>query len=244
MADKKYSVIVTGEWPGAGQSTTAKCLASTLQFKRVYAGLLFRKFAFIWDQEKKQLDWDAFQKAFATNQINLDKYSFSETHFNESILHSFQKELKKAGTPEVWDKVIDRHSLESLLEPDVVVEAKIGVVLDKTGLVKPFKPTHQILKFLLTCPPEVTAERIIKRQMQNGEISTLKKDTPEYKKVLYDMQDNLIKRHLRDWDRYQRIYHIDRDDLYAPDIYQIETATRDEAAVVAEILEIIGQVIG
>jgi len=40
-----FSIVITGEWPGAGQSTTASLLAKKLGFLRVYAGMLFRRFA-------------------------------------------------------------------------------------------------------------------------------------------------------------------------------------------------------
>jgi cytidylate kinase len=241
MDTNLFSLVITGEWPGAGQSTTASMLAEKLHFSRVYAGFLFRKFAHVWKLEQKKLTWYKFEQAFAEGKISLDDYSFTEADFNESTLHAWQLQLKSVQTPDVWDKIIDRQSLIALQKPGVVVEAKVGVLLDETNLLPPQKVAHQIYKFLLVCPPEISAHRDIKRKIQNGEISAMDQHSPEYLELVRETTTETINRHLRDWERYETIYGIYRSNIYKPDIIQVHTAEKTKAEVVNTILNIINQ---
>jgi len=241
MGKHNYSIVITGEWPGAGQSTTASLLAGKLHFTRVYAGFLFRKFAFVWQQEKPHHTWAEFEHLFATNQKNLDHYHFTEADFNEKTLHAWQHQLKSVNTPDVWDKIIDRQSLLALQKPGVVVEAKVGVLLDKTQLLPPKKVSHPIYKFLLTCPPEISSHRVIKRAIENGELSPVDQNNPEYTELVRQTTTETISRHLRDWERYEKIYHLYRSDIYKKDIIKVSTAERSEVEVVDAIVNIISQ---
>lgn len=239
MADPLYSLVITGEWPGAGQSTTATLLAQKLHFTRVYAGSLFRKFAHIWNLEKSRLSWTNFENQIAHNHLDLDTYPFTEKDFNEHILHQFQLQLKQVNTPEVWDKIIDTQSLIALQKPRQVVEGKVGVLLDKTGLVKPFRPPHPVFKFLLICPPEISAHRVITRQIQNGELPRMSQTGEAYLELVRQTTTDTINRHLRDWERYEIIYSIRRSDIYKRGIIKINTAERDQTEVVNAILDTI-----
>jgi len=241
MDKPNYSIVITGEWPGAGQSTTASHLAQKLHYTRVYAGFLFRKFGFIWNLEKKRLTWQQFEQKIAHNQLDLDSYQFTESDFSEELNHQFQYQLKSVNTPELWDKIIDQQSLKALSKPGNVVEGKVGVLLDKTGLVKNFKPTHPVYKFLLTCPPEISAHRIIKRQIHNNELPQMDQEDPAYLELVRQTTTNIIERHLRDWERYEKIYGILRSDIYKPGIIKVSTADRAESSVVSTIISIISQ---
>jgi len=234
-----YSLVITGEWPGAGQSTTARLLAEKLGFKRVYAGMLFRKFAYVWQQEQRHFSWDEFQQRFVTNQIDLNSLHFSEKDFNEKTLHEFQHQLKRVQTPEVWDKIVDTLSLKALQEPGVVVEAKVGVLLDKTGLIKRFRPSHPIFKILLTCPPEISAHRVIKRKIHNHELPAMEQNSEQYLNLVRETTTETINRHLRDWERYEKIYGIYRSDIYKRRIIKVGTAERTQKEVVNTIIDII-----
>lgn len=239
MVEVPYSLIITGEWPGAGQSTTASILAKRLGFTRVYAGFLFRKFAHIWNLEKSRLSWPEFETAFSQNRLNLDNYPFQESDFNEVILHKWQHQLKSVDTPELWDKIIDQQSLLALNKPGVIVEAKVGVLLDKTKLVKLGRLHHKIYKFLLTCPPEISAHRVIKRKIENGELPPMDQNTSAYIDLVRQTTQEDISRHLRDWERYEKIYGIYRSSIYKPGIIKVNTADRSEQEVVDTIIDII-----
>lgn len=236
---ENYSIVITGEWPGAGQSTTAKLLAQKLNFTRVYAGSLFRQFAHIWNIEKNHLRWQEFEHRAQTNTLNLDSYPFDESHFNESILHSWQHQLKAENTPEVWDRIIDQQSLLALQKPGMVVEGKVGVLIDKTGLGTLKNLSHQIFKILLVCPPEISAHRVIKRQIENGEVPSSDTSHPSYQKLVRTTTTDIIQRHLRDWERYEKIYGIKRSDIYKPDIHQIFTTNKSPSSVVSSIIQTI-----
>jgi cytidylate kinase len=239
MDNANFSVVITGEWPGAGQSTTAKLLSERLGFKRVYAGFLFRKFAYVWKLEKDHYTWEEFERRFVNNDINLDRYPFTENQFDEGTLHAWQLQLKQVETPDLWDKIIDQQSLLALRQPGVVVEAKVGVLLDKTGLVKLGRLKHKIFKFLLTCPPEISAHRVIKRKIENGELTGIVQDGPEYFDLVRETTTETINRHLRDWERYEKIYGIFRSSIYKPGIIKVSTAERSEAEVVNTIMDIL-----
>lgn len=234
-----YSVVITGEWPGAGQSTTASLLAKRLGFSRVYAGKLFRAFAHAWQMEKKCMSWQEFEEKIANRTINVDDYGFEEKDFNEKDLHEFQFQLKKSVDPGLWDKIIDRHSLIALQNPGVVVEAKVGVLLDKTGLFPVKRRKHRVFKFLLTCPPEISSHRVIKRKIENGELQPINKDSEDYVQLVRETTTETINRHLRDWERYEKIYGIYRSDIYRPGIYRVFTADKSQEEVVDTIQSII-----
>jgi cytidylate kinase len=241
MQNPNYSIVVTGEWPGAGQSTTAKILAQKLGFTRVYAGLLQRKFAHIWNLEKKSRNWQQFQSLFEADPSKLDNYTFNETDFNEKILHQWQLQLQSVNTPEFWDKLVEIQSLLALEKPGIIVEAKVGVLLDKTGLVKSKRLPHKIYKILLTCPPEISAHRVIKRKIENHELPTMNQDNPRYLDLIRETTTETINRHLRDWERYEKIYGIYRSSIYKPGIIKVNTAEREVDEVVNTILNIISQ---
>ena len=239
--NKNFSIVITGEWPGAGQSTTAALLAKNLGFKRVYAGFLFRKFAHVWNIEKNNYTWEQFEALFENDQIHLDKYTFLEKDFNEKTLHACQHQLKKLETPDTWDKIIDKQSLLALTKPGVVVEAKVGVLLDDTGLASLKEVKHTIYKILLTCPPEISSHRIIKRKTENGEIDPMDQESEEYLDLVRKTATETIKRHLRDWERYEKIYGIKRSSIYNPSIIKVSTADMNEEEVVKEVLRKITQ---
>jgi cytidylate kinase len=236
MTDNNFSVVITGEWPGTGQSTTATLLAEKLNFTRVYAGFLFRKFAHIWNLEKNRLTWEEFEQSFVTNQINLEDYPFTEPDFNENTLHQWQHQLKQVKTPALWDQLIDKQSLLALQKPGVVVEAKVGVLLDRTGLGTLNHLAHPVYKILLTCPPEISAHRIIKRKIQNGELASMDQASPQYHDLVRLTTNETIKRHLRDWERYEKIYGIKRSSIYSKEIIKISTAHKSRQHVVADII--------
>jgi cytidylate kinase len=242
--DIPFSVVVTGEWPGSGQSTTATMLAKRLGFKRVYAGFLFRKFAKVWDMEKNNMTWEEFEKRFSSGKSSLDDYHFEESDFNEKVLHQWQFQLKSVNTPDVWDKIIDQQSLRALQQPGNVVEGKVGVLLDKTGLIKPFRVKHKVFKFLLTCPPEISTHRVMKRKIENGEMQPIDQDSETYQELIRSTTTETIGRHLRDWERYETIYGIKRSDVYKRGIHRIFTAERSEEEVVDAIEAIIKEKIG
>lgn len=239
MTKPDYSIVITGEWPGAGQSTTAMLLAQKLHLDRVYAGLLFRKFAHIWKLKKAHLSWDQFESQFTSGQIKLADYAFTEADFNEKTLHEFQLQLKQVKTPELWDKITDTESLRALHRPGVVVEAKVGVLLNKTGLEKSRRLGHKIYKILLVCAPEISAHRIIKRKIQNGELAPLQQSDPRYLELVRQTAAETISRHLRDWERYEKIYGIYRSDIYKPGITKIQTADKSPQKVVDAIIEVL-----
>ncbi|OGV97299.1 hypothetical protein A2W24_06345 [Microgenomates group bacterium RBG_16_45_19] len=239
MVNQPYSVVITGEWPGAGQSTTAKLLTEKLGFKRVYAGELFRKFAHIWYHESQRLSWVEFEKQMANHQISLADYHFHENKFNEQILHQWQHQLKQVNTPEIWDKIVDNQSILALQQPGVVVEAKVGVLLDQTGLGTLDHLPHAIYKILLVCPPEIAAHRVIKRKIANSELQALNPDSRQYLDLVRQTTTEIINRHLRDWERYEKIYHIKRSDIYKSGILQIYTTTKEPPAVVDAIIQAI-----
>lgn len=241
MVQNECSVVITGEWPGAGQSTTARLVADRLNYTRVYAGYLFRKFGYIWSIEKKQLTWQDFENLVENEKLDLEKYEFSEEKFNEQINHEFQHQLRSVNTPELWDKIIDRQSVQALLKPAHVVEGKVGVLLDKTGLVSEFKPNHVVYKILLVCPPEISAHRIIKRKIHNGELPEMNQEDETYLELVRQTTTEIIERHLRDWERYEKIYGVLRSDIYGADIVKISTAKKTEAQVVAEVLKKMGR---
>lgn len=234
-----YSVVITGEWPGAGQSTTAALLAKRLGFSRVYAGKLFRTFAYVWQVEKKRMSWQEFEGKVANQQLNIDDYSFEEKDFNEKDLHAFQFQIKESKDPGLWDKIIDRHSLMALERPGVVVEAKVGVLLDKTKLMPIKRRKHRVFKFLLTCPPEISSHRVIKRKIENGELPPMKQEGEEYLQLVRETTTETINRHLRDWERYEKIYGIYRSDIYRPGIFRVFTADKNQEEVVSTIESII-----
>jgi cytidylate kinase len=241
MSQGKYSIIITGEWPGAGQSTTAKLLAHKLQFDRVYAGFLMRKFAQIWHQESKRLHWQEFESKVINKEIDFSDYHFHESEFQERTLHTFQYQLQKVGTPDLWDKIIDLQSLVALKRPGVVVEAKVGVLLDQTKLIKLGRLSHRIYKILLTCPPEISSHRVIKRKIENKELPAMDQDHPRYLDLIRETTTETINRHLRDWERYEKIYGIYRSSIYKPGIIKVNTAERDASEVVGTIMNIIQQ---
>lgn len=231
-----FSVVITGEWPGAGQTTTAQLLSQKLGFERVYAGFLFRKFAHVWHVEKHRFSWQEFETDFIDNKINLDNYLFTEADFNEKVLHQWQHQLKSAGTPDMWDKLIETQSLIALQKPKKLVEAKIGVLLDKTNLLPPKKISHTIYKFLLTCPPEISSHRVIKRKIKNQELPHMNNHSSAYQQLVRDTTQETISRHLRDWERYEKIYHIKRSDIYKSDITQIPTEQKSPHIIINEII--------
>src|SRR3989344_6984091 len=241
MENTNFSLVITGEWPGAGQSTTTALLAKKLAFTRVYAGFLFRKFGYIWNLEKAHLSWQEFERQVAGNQLDLDSYPFSEADFNEDLNHQFQHQLKNVNTPDIWDKIIDTQSLLALQKPRVVVEGKVGVLLDKTGLINNFKPRHPVYKFLLTCPPEISSHRIIQRKIKNGELSPLNKQGEAYLELVRQTTTQTINRHLRDWERYEKIYGIYRSDIYKRGVTGISTADKPANEVAAAIISWITQ---
>lgn len=236
---KKFSIVITGEWPGAGQSTTAAALAKSLGFSRVYAGRLFRAFANAWHIEKEKMDWKTFEKKVANRELKLDSYNFAENHFNEQHLHEFQFQIKESSDPAFWDKIIDLHSLQALSKPGVVVEAKVGVLLDKLGILPKQKRKHRVFKFLLTCPPEISAHRVIKRKIENGELKSMDKDSENYNQLVRQTTTDTINRHLRDWERYEKIYGIYRSDIYRTGTIRVFTADKTEEEVVETLLSII-----
>jgi cytidylate kinase len=234
-----FSVVITGEWPGAGQSTTASMLAKRLGFKRIYAGLLFRTFAHAWQVEKKRRSWQEFEQGVADNVIQVLDYGFSEKDFNEQHLHEFQFQIKKSVDPSLWDKIIDKQSLMALSSPGVVVEAKVGVLLDKTGLMPPKRRKHRVFRFLLTCPPEISAHRVIKRKIENKELHPMDKGSEAYVQLVRETTTETINRHLRDWERYEQIYGLYRSDIYRPGIIRVFTADKSQEEVVEVLLSII-----
>jgi cytidylate kinase len=234
-----FSIVITGEWPGAGQSTTASLLAKQLGFRRVYAGFLFRKFAHVWNQVKDKMSWETFEQGVEDGSIDIGDYEFNETDFQEKTLHAFQFQLKKAQLPELWDKIIDKQSLVALDSPRVVVEAKVGVLLDKTGLMPAKRRRHRVFKVLLTCPPEISSHRMIKRKMDNHELERLEKDSPKYLDLVRETATETIERHMRDWERYEKIYGIYRSSIYRPGIIRVFTADKRQEEVVAVILSVI-----
>lgn len=234
-----YSIVITGEWPGTGQSTTAKLLAQKLNFIRVYAGSLFRQFAYIWNIEKNHLTWGEFEHQAETNTLDFTAYPFQENQFNEAVLHAFQHQLKSQNTPQIWDKIIDTHSLQALQQPGVVVEAKVGVLLDQTGLGDLSHLPHSIYKILLVCPPEIAAHRVIKRKVENNELGHLDKRTNQYRALVRDTTTEIINRQLRDWERYEKIYGLKRSDIYKPGIHQVFTTNKSPREVVASILDLL-----
>ena len=239
QSKRPFSVVITGEWPGAGQSTTASMLAKRLGFSRVYAGKLFRAFAHAWQVEKKRLAWQEFEAKIANREINIEDYGFEEKDFNEKDLHEFQFQIKKSADPSLWDKIIDRHSLIALENPGVVVEAKVGVLLDKTGLMPVKRRKHRVFKFLLTCPPEISSHRVIKRKIENGELESIDKESEVYIQLVRETTTETINRHLRDWERYEKIYGIYRSDIYRPGIYRVFTADKNQEEVANTIQSII-----
>jgi len=241
MKTRDFSIVITGEWPGVGQSTTAKLLAQKLNFERVYAGFLFRKFGYVWNIEKKNLTWDDFEAKVVNNQLDLSSYKFTEADFNEVLNHQFQRQLETVDTPDLWDKIIDMQSLEALKKTHVVVEGKVGVLLDKTGLIKNFKTEHPIFKFLLTCPPEISSHRIIKRKIENKELPELDSHDDQYLELVRQTTTETIERHLRDWKRYEKIHGIYRSDIYNDSIIEIDTSHIPPETVVKEILKEIDQ---
>lgn len=240
LASKRpFSVVITGEWPGSGQSTTASMLAKALGFKRVYAGLLFRSFAHAWQVEKKRMSWQEFETKVANKELDLESYGFAEKDFSEQELHAFQFQIKRSVDPGLWDKIIDRHSLMALSAPNVVVEAKVGVLLDKTGLLPTKRRKHRVFRFLLTCPPEISAHRVIKRKIENGELRPMDKESESYNQLVRDTTTETINRHLRDWERYEQIYGIYRSDIYRAGIIRVFTADKSQEEVVEALLAII-----
>lgn len=231
-----FSVVITGEWPGAGQTTTAKLLSNKLNFRRIYAGLLQRKFAYIWNIEKTRYNWVEFQAIFESDPKKIDDYSFTEADFNESTLHQWQHQLKRVDTPEFWDKLVEIQSLIALEQPKVLVEAKVGVLLDKTNLIKPKKISHKIYKFLLTCPPEISSHRVIKRKIKNQELPPMNIKSSAYQQLVRDTTQETISRQLRDWERYEKIYGIKRSDIYKPEIIQISTEQKSPHSIISEII--------
>jgi len=233
---KNYSIVITGEWPGAGQTTTAILLSQKLHFTRVYAGFLFRKFAHVWQLEKHRYSWQEFEDQFLQGHIKPDQYQFTENDFNEKTLHQWQHQLKTANTPDMWDKMIETQSLLALRKPQVLVEAKIGVLLDKTNLLPPQKVRHKIIKFLLTCPPEISSHRVIKRKIKNQELPPMDIKSSAYQQLVRDTTQETISRQLRDWERYEKIYGIKRSDIYKPEINQISTEQKSPQQIIKEIL--------
>lgn len=241
MKNDNYSIVITGEWPGAGQSTTATLLAEKLGFTRVYAGFLFRKFGYIWNIEKENTTWEEFEQKVAQNQLDLDAYNFTESDFNEELNHKFQYQLRNVNTPDLWDKIIDTQSLLALQKTKTVVEGKVGVLLDKTGIIKDFQAKHPVYKFLLTCPPEISSHRVIKRKIANGELPPMNQDDEKYLELVRHTTTETINRHLRDWERYEKIYGIYRSDIYKDDIFKVDTSDRTKEQVVSEIINTINQ---
>ncbi len=239
MNHPSFSLVLTGEWPGAGQSTTATIFAQKFGFERVYAGFLFRKFAFLWQQYQNQLTWDQFENQVVKGEIKVDDCTFKESDFNEGILHQFQHQLKSVDTPDTWDKIIDRQSLLALQKPGVVVEAKVGVLLDKIGMGDFNQLTHRVYKILLVCPPEISAHRVIKRKIENGELPPLDTESETYLELVRQTTTDTINRHLRDWERYEKIYGIKRSDIYRQDIDQVYTTNKEPQEVVNAIAQLI-----
>ncbi len=239
MGKKAFSIVITGEWPGAGQSTTAKLVANLLGFERVYAGELFRKFAHVWRHYQSKISFQEFTQKIVNHTIDLENHPFIEDDFNEQTLHTFQHQLKTDGTPDVWDKIIDTQSLQALKRPGVVVEAKVGVLLDKTGLGNFRSVKHKIYKVLLICPPEISAHRVIKRKIENQELPSLDKDSPHYINLVRETTQETINRHLRDWERYEKIYGIFRSDIYRKGVIKINTAQKSPQEVAQAIIDYI-----
>jgi cytidylate kinase len=239
QSKQPFSVVITGEWPGAGQSTTASMLAKKLGFSRVYAGMLFRSFAYAWQIEKKRMSWQEFEGKVSNGELTIQDYQFKETDFNEQDLHEFQFQIKKSVDPGLWDKIIDRHSLLALSNPGVIVEAKVGVLLDKTKLLPNTRRKHKVFRFLLTCPPEISAHRVIKRKIENKELQPMDKESDAYIQLVRETTTETINRHLRDWERYEQIYGIYRSDIYRPGIFRVFTADKSQEEVVEVLLSII-----
>lgn len=234
-----FSIAITGEWPGAGQTTTAKELAQKLGLVRVYAGFLFRKFAFVWSIQKNHLSWTEFEQSIVKNTFDLDSIPFEEKHFSQQTLSDWQGQLKKVKNMDMWDKILERQSQKALSKPGVIVEAKLAVVLDQIDLGLPLKFNHRIIKILLTCPPDITAKRIIQRKIENGEINRHAIDSRSYDSLVGQTKKELMRINLNDWQRYTKIYNIDRDAIYGSDIHQIDTSNKNEQEVLAAIIEII-----
>lgn len=185
------------------------------------------------------MSWQAFEKKVADRELDLESYHFSEKDFNEKDLHAFQFQIKQSVDPSLWDKIIDRHSLLALSKPGVVVEAKVGVLLDKTGLLPTKRRKHRIFRFLLTCPPEISAHRVIKREIENGELEPMDKESESYIQLVRETTTETINRHLRDWERYEQIYGIYRSDIYRSGIIRVFTADKSQEEVVEALLSII-----
>lgn len=241
MTSNNFSVAITGEWPGAGQTTTAKKLAQELNFIRVYAGFLFRKFAFTWDIQQAHQTWDEFETAIANNSFDLDSIPFEEKYFSQKTLQRWQDQLKKVKNMAMWDKIIEQQSQKALGRPGVLVEAKLAVVLDQIDLGLPVKFEHKIIKILLTCPPEVTAKRIIQRKIENHEIEQEVLSSEDYQKLVTATKKELTEINLNDWQRYEEIYHIKRNDIFGPNIHQIDTSNKNEQEVLATVIDVIRQ---
>jgi cytidylate kinase len=241
MNPGKYSIAITGEWPGAGQTTTAKVLATKLGLVRVYAGFLFRKFAYIWDIQQKHQAWNQFERSIAENTFDIDSIPFDESDFNQQTLSRWQNQLQRVKNMDMWDKILEQQSQKALSKPGVLVEAKLAVVLDQIDLGLPVNFDHRIIKILLTCPPKITAKRIIQRKIDNHEIVTSTTDAKSYSHLVSATKKELMEINLNDWRRYEKIYHIKREAIYGSGIHQIDTSSKNEQEVANAVIDLIQQ---
>jgi cytidylate kinase len=60
-----------------------------------------------------------------------------------------------------------------------------------------------------------------------------------YLELVRQTTTETISRHLRDWERYEKIYGIYRSDIYKRGIIKVNTAERTQEEVVRLILDII-----
>jgi cytidylate kinase len=239
MTKTNYSIAITGEWPGAGQTTTAKALSQKLGLVRVYAGFLFRKFAYVWDIQRQHQNWEQFERSIVDQTFDISSIPFEESSFNQKTLTQWQNQLKRVDNMDMWDKIIEQQSQKALSKPGVLVEAKLAVVLDQIDLGLPRKFNHRIIKILLTCPPKITAKRIIQRKIDNQELSPDSLNTKTYTKLVAETKKELMQINLNDWKRYEQIYKISRDEIYGPDIHQIDTSGKNEQEVVNAIIKLL-----
>ena len=76
-------------------------------------------------------------------------------------------------------------------------------------------------------------------KIDNGELEPMVQDSPEYLELVRQTATETINRHLRDWERYEKIYSIFRSDIYSEDVHQVSTANTPPEKVVATILDIL-----
>lgn len=264
MEVPKPLVLGTGDYPGAGASTSFRLLADVLGVPYFDAGRLRRKFAFMWSQylddnrvlsptEEHWLTFDRLINSYLHDEPE-KVFTITETPSqlnNDDQLNRFsraQETLCHNGCV-AWD-MLPEQFLAFNLHQHGVVNGDLSILITQINELKELLPkgeTDDAFYVLLTAGISVTAERTFYRENTGFDKSI------RFNRILFPLYKLLFvlqnaRRVRADWLRWQKTYHITDKDGYTrgikpgdlhqvPDQITIDTSHLTPPQVVYTILD-------